>query len=278
MKTHPDQSDVPYPSINGVNGNKWGMVHDLADCSDPVWKIKPSASLGAGANPEQWQSLTTSGAGFHADAGLGARLTGTSDSPMVVIDTCTGVSLWASNAVKGTGNVISVGSFGAFDHDSNGLDRRNPLSNSSVNERSRGVIPDSMMIRKDLMDYALATGTDLGHALEIFLAETDSSAGHVHPMVGDESGKYGFGAEGTRIAVSPSVNLAGRNCSPEALVLARTLQNYGGYIGDNAGNETTIKAEQETSTHPVWKGTLASDELAGCITWDDFVVIKPGWQ
>jgi hypothetical protein len=97
-------------------------------------------------------------------------------------------------------------------------------------------------------------------------------------MVRQEGDKHGFGAEGTRIAVDPALDLTTRRCSPEAAVIARTLQNYGGYLGDNSGSETTIKAEQESASHPVWGGTLVADELAGCITWNDFVVIKPGWQ
>jgi hypothetical protein len=271
MATHPEQT-AAYPLIRGVGSNQWGMVHDLADCSDPVWKI----GTASGSSPSEWAALKTTG--FHASADLADRFTGTTDSPFVVIDRCTGISVWAANAVSGSGNVINVSTFGAFRHDSNGLDRRNPLSTSSQNFRSRGVIPDSMMIRKDLMDHAKANGTDLQHVLEMFLVETDSAAGFVHPMIGAEGGKYGFGAEGTRVAVSPGVDLAARSCSPEALVIARTLQNYGAYIGDNSGSNTTLKAEQESAAHPVWGGTLGADELSGCITWNDFVVITPGWQ
>jgi hypothetical protein len=278
MRSHPDQKGVDYPKIRGTEGNRWGMVHDLSDCSDPVWKLQPTARAGTAANPAAWQRLTVKGRGFHANAALGSWLTGTSDSPLVVIDRCSGISVWAAKAAKGNGRVISVGSFGAFKHSSNGLDRRNPRSNSHRNERSRGVIPDSMLIRRDLMKYAVAHNSDLGHVLEIFFVETDSSAGYARPMVNMESGKFGFGAQGTRIAISPTVRLARRHCSPEGLVLARTLKRYGGYLGDNAGSATSIKAEQETPTHAVWRGSLTADELRGCITWDDFVVIKKGWH
>jgi hypothetical protein len=270
MATNPEQT-VDYPVIRGVAGSQWGIAYDMADCTDPVWTIGAVST----SAPAEWASLQSTG--FHASADFGDRFTGTSDSPFVVIDRCTGISIWAANASKGAGNVVNVSAFGAFRHDSNGLDRRNPLSDSSQNFRSRGVIPDSMLIRKDLMDFAEANGTDLGHVLEVFFVETSSAAGHVHPMVGSESGKTGFGAEGTRIAIDPALKLSTRSCSPEAAVIARTLQNYGGYLGDNSGSQTTIKAEQETPTHPVWGGTLVADELAGCITWDDFVVITPGW-
>ena len=52
--------------------------------------------------------------------------------------------------------------------------------------------------------------------------ETDTDAGTVHPMTGNESEKYGWGAEGQRIAVGAGVDLATRPCTPEALVVSRT--------------------------------------------------------
>jgi hypothetical protein len=137
-----------------------------------------------------------------------------------------------------------------------------------------------MLIRKDEMRYAIAHHTDLGQVLEIFFVETDGSGSpcFTNPMVGCEQRHTGWGTEGTRIAVAPSVNLAKRHCTPQARVIARTLQHYGGYLGDNSGSGTGIKAQQETPAHPLWHGTLNRDELQGCISWKDFVVIKPGWQ
>jgi hypothetical protein len=65
--------------------------------------------------------------------------------------------------------------------------------------------------------------------------------------------------------------------SKAGLVLARTLQNYGCYIGDNAGTQSTLKGEQEKPNHPVWGNLLHRDELQG-ITWDDMACVKLGWQ
>jgi hypothetical protein len=169
-------------------------------------------------------------------------------------------------------HLVHVASAGLFEHASNGLDKRNPLSNSTLNFRSRGAIPDAMVIRRDLVDWGVAHGTDLGHVLHLFMVETDSSAGHRHPMVGSEAGTSGWGAEGQRIAIDPSVDLTTRGLSPEALVIARTLQRFGAYIGDNAGGPTSLKAEQENSVRDVWGGRLKADSLHG-ITWDDFVVL-----
>jgi len=262
MASNPEQRGVPFPVIRGVDGNRWGTVFAEGGASDPLWRL-------TGNVPPEVQILVTRG--FHAPESLGEQLTGTSDSPFVVYDRASGWSVWAAKARPGPDHTIGVRAAGLFEHASNGLDRRNPLSDSQLNFRSRGAIPDAMVIRADLMAKAIRDGTGLGHVLHLFLVETDSSAGHVHPMVGSESGKNGWGAEGQRIAVDPAVKLASRSCSPQALVLARTLQENGAYIGDNAGGVTALKAQQETGG--VWAGALNPDELDGCITWADFVAL-----
>jgi len=266
MAAHPDQKEVSYPLIRGVGGNRWGTVFADGAASDPVWKL-------TGSVPTEVGHLETTG--FHAPESLGAQLTGTSDSPFVVLDRASGFSVWAAKAVVVSDHTISVGAAGLFMHDSNGLDRRNPRSDSAVNFRSRGAIPDAMVIRQDLMTKAVASGGDLGHVLHLFFVETDSAAGHVHPMVGHESGKAGWGAAGQRIAVSATADLSG--CSPHGLVLARTLQRHGAYLGDNAGGATSLKAQQDHEG-TVWGSSLTAHELNGCVDWDDFVVIATGWQ
>jgi hypothetical protein len=274
MATFPGQRGTDYPTIHGVEGNPWGMPFAMSGCSDPVWRIG-SAS---GSAPRRWKQLRSTG--FHAPADLAAHLTGTNDSPFVVIDRCDHITVWGSNARVVGRHLLAVKSFGAFQHASNGLDRRNPRSDSRRNFRSRGVIPDSMLIRKDQMRYAVDHHTDLGQVLELFFVET-SGAGQpcfTNPMVACEHRHTGWGREGLRIAVAPRVDLTKRRCSPQALVIARTLKHYGGYLGDNSGGATGLKAQQSTPGHPVWHGTLTRDELKGCISWQDFVVIKAGWQ
>lgn len=268
MREHRDQDEHDYPMIRGVGRNRWGTVYAEGRASDPVWRL-------TGRVPREVSELRTRG--FHAPDWLGEALTRTSDSPFVVVDRASGWSVWAAKAKEVGPQLIRVGAAGLFEHESNGLDRRNPRSDSQVNYRSRGAIPDAMVIRRDLVAYAKATDGDLGHVLHMFFVETNSADGFVHPMVGEESGKDGWGAAGERIAVGPEVDLSARDCSPEALVIARTLQRHGAYLGDNSAQGTGLKAEQETE-FTSWRGRLSADELAGCIRWDDFVVIEPGWQ
>lgn len=268
MKSHPEQRAYPYPAIRGTGGNTWGMPFAQSGAGDPQWRL-------SGTVPSPVSRLASEG--FAAPDWFGQVLTGTTDSPMVVIDRASGRSIWAAKTKLAGSRVIQVGAAGFFDHASNGLDTRNPRSNSRVNYRSRGAIPDAMVIRKDLVDHAISTGGDLGHVLHMFLVETKTAAGFCHPMVGAESGKSGFGAEGQRIAIAPDVDVTSRGLSPEGVVIARTLQRHGCYFGDNSGSSTTLKAEQDSPGRNVWGGRLPSDALRG-ITWNDFVVLPKGWQ
>ncbi len=263
MHSHREQAGTAFPLIRGVGGNRWGTAYAEGTAADPVWRL-------TGSLPSEVGILATKG--FHAPEWFGAMLTGTGDSPFVVVDRGQGRTVWGARSKVVGDHLIHVSSAGLFEHASNGLDKRNPASNSRVNFRSRGAIPDAMVIRRDLVDWGLAHGSDLGHVLHLFMVETDSSAGHRHPMVGSESGNSGWGAEGQRIAIDPAVDLTTRGLSPEALVIARTLQRYGAYIGDNAGGPTSLKAEQENGVRDVWGGRLKADSLSG-ITWDDFVVL-----
>jgi hypothetical protein len=261
-----------------VDGNQWGEAFSIGDCSDPLWRMPTTGTVPAGQ-----EFLYTEG--FHADADFGQRIPVNSDSPILVIDLCGvparpgGFSLWAANVQYDGTNVLTSGGdgtiiAGSFSHDSNGLDRRNPQSNSQLNERSRGAIPDAMVIRDDLLAAAEsgANGGTLGHVLHLFAMETNTAAGVVHPMVGAESDKAGYGAEGQRIRVKESWQPPA-GCDGPGLVIARTLQRYGAYLGDNSGSGSGIKAEQG-STYP----GLGMDALGGCITWDDMEYIAPGWD
>jgi hypothetical protein len=265
MCTHPDQRSFAYPRINGIGPNRWGTTYAMSTAADPLWKL-------TGGVTAYCSCLATTG--FHAPDWLGSALSGTTDSPFCVVDLGSGFTVFGTKASVVAPRTISVQSAGITYHSSNGLHRKDPLSNDKRNFTSRGRISDAMVIRSDLVDYGIANSTDLGHVLHLFLVETNSGDGCRHPMVACEGGKYGFGAEGERIAIDPSVDLTTRGLSPAGLVVARTLQRYGCYFGDNAGRESALKAEQESPTRPVWNGRLDQDSLAG-LRWDDFVVLRP---
>jgi hypothetical protein len=265
MSTHPDQRSFAYPRIKGIGSNRWGTTYAMSTAADPLWTL-------TGGVTAYCSCLATTG--FHAPDWLGSVLSGTSDSPFCVVDLGSGFTVFGTKASVVAPRTISVQSAGITYHSSNGLHRKDPLSNDKRNFTSRGRISEAMVIRSDLVDYGIANNTDLGHVLHLFLVETNSSDGCRHPMVACEGGKCGFGAEGERIAIDPAVNLTTRGLSPAGLVVARTLQRYGCYFGDNAGRESALKAEQESPTRPIWNGRLGQDSLAG-LRWDDFVVLRP---
>lgn len=269
LNTSPEQqtSGRDWPALTGVEGNAWGMAYRESEDTDPIWTFQ---ATGLGVIPSQMRWLTTQG--IHIPEGFEDSITGTTDSPMVILDRTTGVTVWASKVKKGTGNVILVGgSAGGFWHGSNGLDGRRAESDDVRNFRSRGAIPDAMLIRKDLLDEAVATSGTLGHVLHLFWAASDGSGNPLYPMVGSEA-RNGWGREGQRISIDDSVDISARTGSAYAKAIARTLQTHGAYIGDNAGRiGTAIKLEQDRPGHDVWSSSITVDELEGLITWDDFV-------
>lgn len=265
-----------YPQINGVGSNKWGMVYGVGTASDPVFHL-------TGSMPSVVANQLKT-VGFHAPANFADRLTGTSDSPFVVVDKATGVSIWGAKASKVDSRTINVGAAGYFTHGTNGLDSGLQVSNcpelNKVCKVSRGRIPEAFLIDAVGFANAKANGTGLGHVLEFFWPETDSS-GCKLPMTGCEGGNYGVGIEGQRIAIDPSINLAARpGCTSDALVIARTLQENGAYIGDNAGgNSWIIKAEQNSAADPVGINqfaNLSQNELQGCVSVNDFIATGDG--
>ncbi len=265
MKTHPDQRQYSYPRITGMDGNQWGTTTHVGSASDPVWKLK---------NPrKETQVLATQG--FHMADAVARRVpTGTQDRPFLIVDPVFGYSLFCADVVPDPSTrTITVSASAVFHHASNGLDKRNPRSNEARNFASRGRIPDAMAIRPDLLKAGIANGTGLGHVLHSFFVETLTTAGHQHPMVGCESGKYGWGAEGDRIAIKPNVDLRARGLTDAALVIARTLQTHGAYLGDNSGSSTMLKGVQTTSTYNPYSGTNMKVDCLKALTWDDFVVL-----
>lgn len=266
MANCPEQEGVPYPIIKGIGNNHWGTPWAQGTLAHPVWRIRNIADVSNGRN----SILRTRG--FRAPHWIADVITGTSDSPLCVMDTASGFTAFCTGVSVVGDHLLDVRSAGVTHHASNGLDYRNKRSDEPRNFTSRGRISDAMVIRRSLIDHGIKHGTDLGHVLHLFLVETNSADGYRHPMVGAESGNSGFGAEGQRLAIRADVDLSTRKLSPAALVIATTLQNRGCYIGDNSGSESALKAEQETDGHPVWGRRLHQDSLRH-LTWDDFVVL-----
>lgn len=264
MASHPDQRDFGHPRLNGLDGNAWGTPYALGRARHPIWRL-------TGDLHPMVRRLGRRG--FHAPAWLGRMLTGTSDSPLCVVDKAWGFTLYCNNAERVGRRLIKAENVGISFHNSNGLDHRHRRANDGRNFTSRGRISDAMVIREDLVRYGVANNTDLGHVLHMFFVETRTKDGHTGPMINEEDDNYGFGAQGERIAIAPGVNLRKRRLSPSAMVIARTLQNHGCYLGDNSGSQSALKMEQENDVRPVWGGHRLHKDSLRALSWDDFVVL-----
>lgn len=269
MASPAGQPTVNWPKVNLNPG--WSGHNHIGQASDPIWRL----AVGSGGGNSRLDIVETQGVHL-SDAIWNSVPTGTQDRLLVVRDPIFGYTVQCADVVPNkAARTWTASNCGIFWHSSNGLDYRNPQSDDQRNMTSRGRIPDAMQIPRSELDAAVAAGTGVGHVLHIFFVETDSAAGHVHPMVGDEGGNSGWGAEGVRIGIDPSIDLVARGLTGHALALARTLQQNGGYIGDNAGVNTQIKVGPPAD----YTGTnLATDVFKGKITWNDFVVYQPGSQ
>ena len=189
MASNPDQAGITWPKIN-MNPD-WAMSYHVGTATDPVWRL-------AGGNTSDPHLTILRTQGFHmADSVADTFPTGTQDRPGVMVDMVFGYTAQFADAVPNKATrTITVSSAGIMWHGSNGLDGRNPASNDKRNFTSRGRIPDAMVIRRDLLDQAIAKGTGLGHVLHLFFVETNSADGVASPMTGAENGQSGLGRRG----------------------------------------------------------------------------------
>jgi hypothetical protein len=254
-------------------------------CSDPVFTI-----VSTGNTPSGQGFLKTTG--FHANEAKLKAMVQNADSPIMVRDFCgtsdrpAGFSVWAANVLYDGTHVLKSGgdgviTAGSFDWRTNGLDYRAPSSDAGqfVNSVSRGRIPDSMVIT----DAELRAGMNgahngtAGHVVEIFFVETNSAAGFQEPMIGAESGKNGCGgaahsgicAEGQYVRIDPSLPVPA-GCTGAAAVVFRTLQQQGGYLGDNSGSGSGIKMEAGTTL-------VNRDSLQPCMHLNQLQIMAKGY-
>jgi hypothetical protein len=270
MATNVDQASVNFPKVNmneGWSGHNW-----ISQPGDPVWKLSGTV----GNDDARLDVLRTTG--FHVkDSVLSTIPTGTQDRLLVVRDPINGYTAQFADVVPNfTTHTLTASSAGVMWHSSNGLDARNPHADDQRNWVSRGRIPDAMQVPRSELDAAVAAGTGVGHVMHIFFVETNGSATPCFftPMVGCEGKQAGWGEEGLRLRIKPGVDLAARGLTGAALAIARTLQQNGGYLGDNSGSTTQLKIGHPSDYADT---NLTTNVFQGKITWDDFEVVQPGF-
>jgi hypothetical protein len=124
---------------------------------------------------------------------------------------------------------------------SNGLNAKTGRSDEPRNKGThRGNNGPTMAVSWDQVQEG-----DLGHVLKISSGPPAADR-FIFPMVGSD-GQYdgsdpGVPPEGLRLRLKPSIHLDSLGLAPEALVIARAIQQYGVYIGDSGGR-TSLKVE-----------------------------------
>jgi hypothetical protein len=266
------QHQVPYPRLN-LN-DLWSGVNHVSQPTDPVYKL--TSNTGGTSSPKL-DILRTQG--FRVDPAVLALMpTGDQDRLLVVYDNTwpEGIVAQFADAEVGANNTLTASNASIMYWDSNCLDYRNPQSDDLRNFTSRGRITPAMQIPADWLQAAIDDGRGLGYVLHWFFVENDSTAGFVHPMIADESGGDGWGPEGVRWRVKPSVDLTARGLTPGCLAIARTMQESGAYLGDNSGSVTQIKLGHPDQ-YPASMG-LSTNCFSGKLAFADFEVVTPGQQ
>ena len=222
-----DQSDDGYLHLAGAGTRPWGQPFYWARPGDPTYRVRSTRF----ALPPELATLRIP---------RGAQPAATSDGAMTVVDRQRGylVALWHASYDSGS-DTWSAGGAQISYLASNGLDRRTGRSNEPRNGGTlRGNNPAVSAVRYD----EVRSGA-IDHVLKIAVGP-ESSQRHVFPMVGSDGSATSSDAPptGLRLRIKPTVDLRDLALHGAALVIARAIQKYGVYVGDNSG-VTALKLE-----------------------------------
>ena len=263
MRTAPD-SDGGCLRLAGTGSNEWGQPVFRAGPGDPEFDVRVS---GASSRPPELASLRIP---------RRARAADTSDAAMTVFDRDRGyvTALTGADYDPTAGRWTARGATVTY-LASNGLHVRTGRSDNRRNNGThRGNNGATMMVR-----YAEVDSGAIRHVLKV-ASGPETSRGFVFPMVGSDgdSADPVAPAQGLRFRIKPSVDLDALRLNPQARVIAKTLQRYGMYIGDNGGH--TILKLQDTRASglgQLWQlnSTALCSLPLGAKYWD---VIKGGYD
>ncbi|KAA0108326.1 carbohydrate-binding domain-containing protein [Mycolicibacterium sp. P1-5] len=204
---------------------------------------------------------------------LGLNLPSGSDRQIAILDPNTGKAygLWQAS-YDGTTNTWSAAWGGMTDLSGNGIDSSGSATATNI-ARYAGVITTAEF------GAAVAANTGINHAL--FISSDIAGALFAGPATkSDGTNIAGVTTpipEGTRIQLDPSVNVdAIPGLSAAEKVIAKTLQTYGAYVGDQGGArmafvfEVASDAISPTNPGAVWTG-------AG-LSWDYYDMADIPWS
>ena len=237
-------------------GNKWGLPIYLADDASPEYDVVSSKY----EVPSEFSSLRIPRDALPAD---------NSDGEMIVYDLARGYVAHLSKASYDSAGdrwTVTGGSISYLA--SNGLDGSLPESDEPRNGGSfRGYNGAVAAVHYD----DIAEGT-LDNVVKIGV--NNSHIDSVWPMIGSDGDLETSDAplQGMRLRIRPDLNLESLGLEPQALVIARGLQEYGAIIGDSTGGSIVLTLEDmdRAGTGGQWE----LDKRALCtISATDFQII-----
>ena len=249
--------------LAGAQDSPWGQPVYWASPDDPSYRV----TVGKDDPPPELQDLRI------PDGALAAK---NNDGSMSLFDVDRGYVVALTDAAYDADSRTWRASGATVTYlDSNGLDVRTGQSSDERNRGShRGNNAAVMMARLDEV-----TAGQIEHVLKV-ASGPDPSSRAVFPMVGSDGDSSDPSAppQGLRFRIKPSVDLDSLDLPPQALVIARALQEYGFYIGDSGG-VTALKLEDTRIQGRGELWDLPADALCGLPLspsyWD---VLPEGYQ
>jgi len=213
--------------LAGAGSSSWGQPVYWARPGDPEYRV----TVKNGDKQPELRNLRIP---------AGAQSARNNDGSMTIFDVQRGYTVaFTDAAYDDAAHTWSASGATVTYLDSNGLDVRTGQASDDRNVGNhRGNNGAVMMAR---LDEVKAGAID--HVLKV-ASGPEASSRHVFPMVGSDGGSQDPSAppQGLRFRIRSSVDLDALGLDPQALVIAKALQQYGFYIGDSSG-VTALKVE-----------------------------------
>jgi hypothetical protein len=213
--------------LSGADDSPWGQPVYWAEPGDPEYDIE----IDIAEDPPELRNLRIP---------KGADPAGNNDGSMTIFDVDRGYTVaFTEAAYDADADTWSARHATVTYLDSNGLHARTGRSSDARNVGThRGNNGAVMMARLDEVEAGR-----IDHVLKV-ASGPEASRRFVFPMVGSDGNSRDPAAppQGLRFRIKPSISLEDFDLSPQALVIATALQEYGFYIGDSAG-VTALKLE-----------------------------------
>jgi hypothetical protein len=114
----------------------------------------------------------------------------------------------------------------------------------------------------------------IAHRTQCFVPPNLVGSSSVWPMIGSDGNDANGIPEGIVLRIRPSVDLAAKGLSAGALVIARSLQEYGCVVTDGGSSRAaTMRLERAD-----WSGLGLNKDSLERLTWNDWEFVEGGYH